>query len=168
MAFAFAGGLVVGIFLLLLVSLDKGKNVSGARDFMGTIGMHAEGRFLPLKTLNIKVEEINGFVQFTQYNEFIGCEVNLQADVNYELIFEYNSADNYFYGVKPVNNTKISLENENNYVRFANLTNVHFLLFFYRKSPVASEIELFIRQKGAEKYTHTIQLESLRQKVDVK
>lgn len=167
MAVAFAGGLIVGIFLLLQVPLDKEKYFPDGRDFVGTIGMHIEGRFAPLAKLDINVSDISGFVQFTQYNEYIGCEINVQADDNYELLFEYDSANNYFYGVKPVNNIKISLENGNNYVRFANSTNVRFLLFFYRKSPLASEIELSIRQKGSEKYTHTIRLEPLRQKMDV-
>jgi len=161
LAFAFGVGLVLGIFLHMVFFTDQYS--MSKSDLMGTIGMHEKGYFNTVTEIPIKGSDVKGVMIITQYRDHLGCEVNLVSTGDVELLVEFDPFHIQFQGFKPFSQSRIVIENGENYIRSSNSAEVHFVSFFSRMLPVATQIEVTLSRKGSVKFHRKIPLEQIEE-----
>lgn len=161
LAMAFGAGVLVGILLHIVFFTDPYRMSS--RDLTGTIGLHERGYFKTVAEMPIKGSDVKGVMIITQYRDHLGCEVNLVSTDDVELLVEFDPFHIEFQGYKPFSRSRIVIENGENYIRSLNSAEVHFVSFFSRTLPVATQIEVTLFRQGSVRFHRNIRLKEIQE-----
>jgi len=148
-AYAFAIGIVVGVFLyaFFFSTINMQEHLDNT-DLYGTIGIQASKDLKNLQNIPIEVNEINGGIHLRQFNDFIVFDVNLKAKTAFNLSLQYESQNYKFRGFQRDDNSKVVLKEEYNSIEISTSEDARYLVFFNKLNEKATPIDLRIQQGG--------------------
>lgn len=149
LAYAFAIGIVVGIFIYaLFFSTMNTKEALNNSDLYGTIGVNSGQDLKELQNIPINLDLISGSIHLRQFKDFIVFDVNLKSISDFDLRLEYESSDYRFKGFQRDGNNEVFLKQDDNSIEISTFEDARYLVFFYKANEKPSPIDLKILQVG--------------------
>lgn len=150
LAYAFAIGIVVGVFLyaFFFSTMNMQEPINNT-DLYGTIGLNAGKDLRDLQNIPIDLNEISGHINLRQFKEFIVFDVNLKSNAAFNLSLQYGSQSYQFRGFHRDSNNNVLLKEDNNSIEISSDSeNARYLVFFNKLGQKPNPIDLKILQAG--------------------
>ena len=149
LAYAFATGLIVGVFLYaFFFSTFNMQEPLDNTDLYGMIGQHSNIEINDLQDIPIDLDEINGHVHLRQFKEFIVFDVNLKSSSPFDLSLQYESQNYRFRGFQRDDNSNVFLKEDSDIIEISTSENAKYLVFFNMLNKKSTPIDLKILSAG--------------------
>ena len=145
LAYAFALGIVAGIFIYaLLFTGIANKNPLNNGDLTGTIGLDNSEALVELKNIPVDLTDINGNIRVKTLNDKILIDLNLNPIRNANILINYEPSDLDFFDLKPTEVSKSSIEIDNGTINMTFYQKSSYLLVFQKLARKTIPIKLSI------------------------
>lgn len=140
LTFAFALGLIVGIFTY---SFFTDLPLINNSNLVGTILLSdSDAKFKPADQAKISLQEVNGTVSSQYAENIILLRIDLTTASEIEVVVEFDGSDLRFAGFKPQRYSAGQINVSSNELRLINNGRHDYVLFFEDKTPAVSSFNL--------------------------
>lgn len=152
LAFAFAMGIVLGIFCYSLFqsALIREKSLN-TQELTGTMGLNEPSAFSELRTIPVKLGEIQGFIVLKRFHNQVLFDVKLTSRQPIRLKLNFNENNLQFNSLIPISSTSMQIEKRENSLQISQTDNPEYQLLFIQMQTTRQRtpVELII-SKGSQ------------------
>ena len=148
-AYAFTAGVIIGliIYSVFLTNIVQNHTPDNSK-FFGTIGVPNNVKVQKLEQVPVDIEGVTGIIGFYKYENELWLEIKISNADQVKMTFEFDQSALLFNNYKPLNQSKVNIENTSGTLFIGDSKDYHYVVMFQQISTDKTNISFRILKES--------------------